>query len=233
MTRFAATPTMDHNFSADAWNWDFLAPHPTQDTELLQQLSFVSGLKELLMLRQVHALEHATVWVLSNQFSPFSTHHPTIASDDELLSGMATVQGFYLYGNVKTVMLRRAVHTALQRITQGEWQLAIHPRCGTNVSVGMLLTASLTVGMSFLLPRGPIEQLLGLGIAATTAVHLAPELGNLAQRYLTTAIPFNLAIGDVIPLPSTQGTPPVSNGRTREGGKSPTHFVKVTWIEPN
>ena len=49
---------------SSAFSFDFLPPHPSQDTDLLQQLSFVPGLKEILLLRQVHALEHATVWVL-------------------------------------------------------------------------------------------------------------------------------------------------------------------------
>lgn len=238
MVMFAAMPTSDRGFAVDswnvdAWNWDFLAPHPGQDTELLKQLNFISGLKELLMLRQVHALEHATVWVLGEQFPQFSAPQLTTSRDDGQLGGMATEQGFYLYGNVKTGELRRAVHTALQRITHGEWQLAVHPRCGTNWSVGMLLTAGLTVGVSLLLPRGPIEQLLGVGVAATTAIHLAPDVGNLAQRYLTTAIPFNLAIGDIIPLPSTQVTAQAAKLQTASlpGMKYPAHFVQVNWIE--
>ncbi|MHC5832407.1 MAG: DUF6391 domain-containing protein, partial [Nostoc sp.] len=49
-------PSLEDRFS------DF--PQPTQDADLLRQLSFIPGLKEILMLRQVHALEHATVWVL-------------------------------------------------------------------------------------------------------------------------------------------------------------------------
>ena len=51
--------------------FDF-APQRTQDADLLRQLDFVPGLKEVLTLRQVHALEHATVWVLS-QSGPAAT----------------------------------------------------------------------------------------------------------------------------------------------------------------
>jgi|GEM_PF-3387081 hypothetical protein len=49
----------------DFFSLDLTTPRPTQDSELIQQLSFIPGLKETLMLRQIHALEHATVWVLS------------------------------------------------------------------------------------------------------------------------------------------------------------------------
>lgn len=191
--------------------FDF-APQPTQDADLLLQLEFLPGLKELLMLRQVHALEHATVWVLSE-----STGSSARSADNELLGGMSTDSGFYLYGHVNTNALQQAVNTALRRIKGGEWDLAVHPRCGTNLSVGMLLTAGLAIGINLLLPRGPIEQLIGLGVAATTAAQLAPDVGSLAQRYLTTAIPFNLTVEDI--------------AATRDLWGRPAHFVRVRWNE--
>lgn len=193
--------------------FDF-SPQPTLDAEILQNLEFVPGLKELLMLRQVHALEHATVWVLS-QTGSTPARSVSAAADNELLGGMSTESGFYLYGNVSTADLQRAVRIALERITNGEWDLAVHPRCGTNLSVGMLLTAGLAFGIHLLLPRGPIEQLVGLGVAATAAAHLAPDLGMVAQRYLTTAIPFNLAIENV--------------SLTRDIWGRSAHFVRVRW----
>ncbi|TAG62675.1 MAG: hypothetical protein EAZ28_02340, partial [Oscillatoriales cyanobacterium] len=76
---------------ASQFPFDF-APQPTQDADLLRQLDFVPGLKEILTLRQVHALEHATVWVLSQ-----SGGTPTARADNQLLGGMSTDQGFYLY----------------------------------------------------------------------------------------------------------------------------------------
>lgn len=191
--------------------FDF-APQRTQDADLLRQLNFVPGLKEILALRQVHALEHATVWVLS-QSGPAATAR----ADNDLLGGMSTDQGFYLYGRVNIAQLRQAVREALQRIGSGEWDLAVHPRCGTNLSVGMLLTAGLAVGINLALPRGPILQLLGLGAAAAVAAQLAPDVGALAQRYVTTAIPFNLGVVDITVSHDFWG---------REA-----HFVRVRWVE--
>ncbi|MBD2206320.1 hypothetical protein H6G33_29435 [Calothrix sp. FACHB-1219] len=189
----------------------------TPDADLLKQLSFIPGLKEILLLRQVHALEHATVWLLgeSNSTSSSPTAAKNFQIDNELLSGLSTEQGFYLYGEVNISDLRRAVTLALHRLTHGEGDLAIHPRCGTNLSVAMLLTAGLAVGVHFLLPFRPIEQLIGLGLAATTAAELAPDLGFMAQRYLTTAIPFNLKIAQII--------------RTKDMWGREAHFVKVNW----
>ena len=204
MTTAASSPTSQLPF-------DF-APSPTQDAEFLQQLDFVPGLKEILTLRQVHALEHATVWILSE-----ASNGSGNLSDNELLGGMSTDQGFYLYGRVNPAQLQRAANQALQRLQGGEWDLALHPRCGTNLSVGMLLTAGLAVGINLLLPRGPIVQLLGLGAAATAAAQLAPDLGSLAQRYVTTAIPFNLSIADI--------------SLTQDIWGRPAHFVRVRWVE--
>lgn len=192
--------------SPDASWFDF-APHPQQDAELLHQIGFLPGLRELLTVRQVHALEHATVWVLSE---------PT-GLGDRLLGGLSTETGFYLYGDVPTTAVERAVRLALERLSQGEWNLAVHPRCGTNLSVGMLMTAGLALGVHLLLPKGPIEQLVGLGLAAAAATSLAPDVGGLVQRYVTTAIPFNLAIAEI------------RAGRDWSGRS--THFVQLDWVE--
>ncbi|WP_017651837.1 DUF6391 domain-containing protein [Fortiea contorta] len=221
--------------SVDLFNFDFISsaaekifsggeksanfPQPSQDADLLKQLPFIPGLKEILMVRQVHALEHATVWVLGEsknaRTSPGNVSNTQI--DHELLSGLSTEQGFYLYGEVNISDLRRAVSLALHRLIDGETELAVHPRCGTNLSVAMLLTAGLAVGVHLLLPFRPVEQLIGLGLAATTAAEIAPDLGAVAQRYLTTAIPFNLAVENIT--------------LTRDAWGRHGHFVKLCWRE--
>jgi len=155
--------------------------HPQQDSDLLQQLEFVPGLLEVLKLRQVHALEHATVWVLSETQGQ---------RDNEALGGLSLPEGFFLYGPVERESLQRAAPQALQRLQQGEWELAIHPRCGTNLSVQLLLAAGCAVGAAALLPKDPFSQLFSFGLATAATATLAPELGPWAQRYLTTAIPY-------------------------------------------
>lgn len=212
----------------DFWSSLLPEPLPTQDTELLRQIGFIPGLKELLMVRQVHALEHATVWVLSGASDPSIPDIDFNANwtDTGNLGGLSTEQGFYLYGQVETSEVRRAARDALTRMKGGEWNLAVHPRCGTNFSVGMLLTASLAFGIHLLLPRGPIEQLLGFGFAASTATQLTPELGRLVQQYITTAVPFNLTIQDVAVIAerNSAGSEPDAWGR-------PTHFIQTAWID--
>lgn len=226
MTQTAAAPS--------SWSWgvevlDMLvaplqqsAPHPRQDAELLQQLSFIPGLKEILTLRQVHALEHATVWTLSDAaqlrgYSNGGSAPQPAPVETDALGGMSTERGFYLYGPVRRLDLERAAQTALQRITSGNWDLAVHPRCGTNLSVGMLISVGLGLGLVTVLPKGPIEQVLSLGAAAAVGSYLAPQVGSLAQKYLTTAIPFNLAIDRVFAVQDYMGRP--------------AHFVQTRWIE--
>ncbi|MEM7725077.1 MAG: DUF6391 domain-containing protein [Cyanobacteria bacterium P01_A01_bin.45] len=215
--------------------FDLTVPQPNLDTDLLEQLYFIPGLKEVLLLRQVHALEHATIWLVSKsngvhnpgkyiddiqekfpvyQFSN-NTQENSSGNDNQLLGGLSTEKGFYVYGDVNISNLRRAANIALHRLTHGDWDLAVHPRCGTNLSVSMILTAALALGINLFLPRGPVEQFFGLGLAATTASELTPDVGAFVQRYITTAIPFNLVIENVTPVKDNLGRK--------------AHFVKVKW----
>lgn len=194
---------------SDAFGFE---PSATADTQLVRDLGFLPGLRELLMVRQVHALEHATVWVLSEAQAAQTGNR----FNGDSVGGMSTDRGFYLYGPVETQQLQQAVQQALQRLTSGEWDLAVHPRCGTNLSVGMLLTTGLAFGMHLLLPKSPLMQLVGVGMAAAAAVQIAPDMGELAQRYVTTAVPFNLAIDDI--------------SRNSDRWGRPVHFVRVHWV---
>jgi hypothetical protein len=198
----------------DFWDFDFFQPQKTQDSDLLQYAGFIPGLKEILMLRQVHALEHATVWLLSEDRSIATKNHP---ADNENIGGLSTEKGFYLYGKLDRANLNRAVRLALMRLKKGEWNLAIHPRCGTNLSVAMVLTTGLVFTTHLLFPRGILEQLLGLGLATTAAAQIAPEVGTSVQKYLTTSIPFNLEVREITETVDIWGRS--------------AHFVRVEWKE--
>lgn len=185
--------------SIDTTATEFFRPQPTGDSNLLKQLSFLPGLKDILMLRQVHALEHGTVWILSEDGANMGQRvnlSPT-RTDNETLGGLSTEKGFYLYGEVPLQTLQRGVSLALQRFRGGEWDLAVHPRCGTNVSVALLLSAGFTLGSQVVLPKDPISQMLGMGVGFTLASSLAPDVGQWTQKYLTTAVPFNLELENI------------------------------------
>ena len=197
-----AETTQSKNF----WDWDFFAPEPTQDSKLLEEIGFLPGLKELLMVRQVHALEHATVWVLGETLGD---------SYMDAIAGMSTEDGFYLYGKLNINQISQATYSALERLKEGEWNLAVHPRCGTNFSVQILLTTAMVGLTSLVAPKNPLAQILGMGVAATTALEIAPDLGNSVQKYITTSIPFNLKIVNIEQIPDMWGTS--------------AHFVRLSW----
>src|SRR5579885_2551570 len=75
-------------------------------------------------VRQNHALEHATITILSNMVP------------DLRVSARSTSRGFTVFGDVDLGQLRRALDEALRRLQAGEVELAIHPNCGTNLVVG-------------------------------------------------------------------------------------------------
>jgi hypothetical protein len=85
----------------------------------------------ILETRRNHALEHATIHILSAKYS------------DRHLAGHSNPTGFFILGNVSTEDLKSSVTEALTRLRAGQRELAIHPGCGTNFATTALLAGSL------------------------------------------------------------------------------------------
>lgn len=123
-------------------------------------------------VRRSHALEHATVHVLSEG-------QPTLS-----LVGRASIWGFTIYGDVDTRALTKASREALQRMQAGEGDLAVHPRCGTNLAV-----AGVLAGLSSALvarEKSPWRR-VGMALWSAAAVALTSQsVGLRAQRHVTT-----------------------------------------------
>lgn len=148
-------------------------------------------------VRRNHAIEHATVHVLSSR------------RYYRLLAGRASPTGFYIYGAVDPQELTSAASEAIERLRAGEKHLAVHPRCGTNLAVTGLLAglASLwaTSGRGSLWVK--IPRLL---FFTTLAVIAAQPLGPIAQEQITTSTEMGAAhIRGVVPRPSLPGGMPV------------------------
>lgn len=123
-------------------------------------------------VRRNHALEHATITVVSER-------HPTV-----FLRGRSNRRGFYIFGDIDTTELRSAITEALHRLQAGEAHLAIHPRCGTNLAVTGILTGLSAALAAQLKPR---QSRYSYAILASLAsLMVAPQLGTAAQRHLTT-----------------------------------------------
>jgi hypothetical protein len=123
-------------------------------------------------IRQNHALEHATITILSGYVSELR------------VSARSSSRGFIIFGDVDLGQLRRAVDEALQRLQAGEAELAIHPNCGTNLVVGaLLLTAGTMLGMTSSRTRTRIATTAASSVAGYVA---ARPLGQFVQKHVTT-----------------------------------------------
>ena len=124
--------------------------------------------------RRSHALEHATIHVLNQRMPALQ------------LMGRSTASGFYLYGEVPTETVASAASEALSPLRSGQAGLAVHPRCGTNLAVGALLsglTSLLVVSGS---QRRRTSQFPQLVLGVTLALLASQPLGRLVQKEVTT-----------------------------------------------
>ena len=123
-------------------------------------------------VRQNHALEHATITILSG------------IVPDLRISARSNSRGFIIFGDVDLGQLRRALNEALSRLQAGESQLAIHPNCGTNLVVGFtLLTLGTLLGMTSSRARTRVASTALSSVAGLVA---ARPIGELVQKYVTT-----------------------------------------------
>jgi hypothetical protein len=140
--------------------------------------------------RRNHALEHATLQVLSSK-------NPNLR-----LAGYSDANGFWVAGNVTLEDLQQAVEEAQTRLRAGEARLAVHPFCGTNfVTTGLVAGAFGWLGMlgvgrkaSDKLDRLPMVILL-----VTLAMIMAQPLGPAMQaRYTTQAELGSLQVSQIL-----------------------------------
>jgi hypothetical protein len=114
-------------------------------------------------IRQNHALEHATMHILTRSV-------PSLR-----LMGRSDWGGFTLYGE------------GLARLKEGQSWLAVHPRCGTNLATTALLMSS----SAALAAAAPIRPRLAKAIAIVATMigarQLAPGVSRAVQRSITTA----------------------------------------------
>lgn len=123
-------------------------------------------------IRQNHALEHATITILSGYLPELR------------VSARSSSRGFIIFGDVDLGQLRRALDEALQRLQAGEAELAIHPNCGTNLAVGIsLATAGTLLGLASSHTR---TRVASTAFSSVAGVMAARPLGELVQKHVTT-----------------------------------------------
>jgi hypothetical protein len=140
-------------------------------------------------LRQHHGIEHATVTLLSR------------CLPGTFIAARSDLQGFIVYGDVDALTLREAVEEAIDRLQQGERQLAVHQNCGTNLVVTGLLSGSAAWLLSSGRKRSWWDRLSGAILGATLALMIAPPIARWAQENITTSPEIgDLRVADVVRL---------------------------------
>jgi hypothetical protein len=144
-------------------------------------LSALLDLPLISRVRRNHALEHATIQVLSER-------RPNLR-----LMGRSSLRGFIIYGNVSTDDILDATREGLQRLRAGDRVLAIHPNCGSNYVVAgtiAALSAFLALGgLSGKRRERLLDRLARLPMACTMAtlgIILSRPLGTTLQAHVTT-----------------------------------------------
>ena len=122
--------------------------------------------------RQHHAIEHATIHLLSSRFP------------DKHFSGISDLNGFTIYGNIGSEELRQTVGVALLRLQAGEEGLAIHPNCGTNLATTGILVTLIAV-LTTPIKRHPIDRFTMLLPLMAGALIASRPLGLHLQKYTT------------------------------------------------
>lgn len=125
-------------------------------------------------VRQNHALEHATIHVLTSRY-PYAR-----------MAGRSTPSGFVIYGSIPTLVVAGAASEALARLQQGEAYLAVHPRCGTYLAVTSIAAGTAAFAASQGRSRSRLEQLPVALMAATIASVIAQPLAAWIQEDITT-----------------------------------------------
>lgn len=121
--------------------------------------------------RRNHALEHATIHVLSQRF-----HNLRVM-------GRSTPNGFILYGDLPTDAVQEAAQEALARLQAGQRELAVHPTCGTNA-----VAAGALAGLGAFLVLTPRRRNMAEWLSRIPTVLLITTLGFILGQRLGLAL---------------------------------------------
>jgi hypothetical protein len=135
-------------------------------------------------VKQNHALEHATIVLLSRKY-------PEVR-----FAGISFAAGFFVFGDVPTEAILPAAQEALTLLRTTSPELAIHERCGTNLAVTAMVTgiSAMTVARM----RRPFGSVNNVILATMAAMIASRPLGLTVQRYITTQTPNqSMTISDV------------------------------------
>ena len=129
-------------------------------------------------IRRNHGLEHATLNILAGS-------HPGTS-----FAGHSDAAGFWILGEINSEELGGAVHLALEKLSAGQENLAIHKNCGTNLlvsgfSAGLAGAAGL-IGVGDR-TRDKVERIPVITALGVLALMLSQPIGPVVQKLITTS----------------------------------------------
>lgn len=129
-------------------------------------------------IRRNHGLEHAALHILSERYPHLK------------MAGHSDTGGFWLLGNLPLEEIQSAVQEAQDRLAAGEYRLAVHQNCGTNLATAGTF-AGLAGGLAMFGAgnrlRDKLERLPLAVSLATLALILSRPIGLLLQERVTTS----------------------------------------------
>lgn len=135
-------------------------------------------------VKQNHALEHATIVLLSRKY-------PEVR-----FAGISFAAGFFVFGDVPTEAILPAAQEALTLLRTTSPELAIHERCGTNLAVTAMVTGLSAMAVARM--RRPFGSVNNVILTTMAAMIASRPLGLTVQRYITTQTPnLSMTITDV------------------------------------
>ncbi len=136
--------------------------------------------------RQHHALEHATLQILAGQ-----------TGDLAVLGGFSDPGGFVLFGDLAPSQVETAAARAVEALQEGQAQLAIHPRCGTNLLTQAVLSLCLAWTVWGAGRRVSLVAVV-LALLGFMAINLFGQaLGERLQAYTTLADVRDRQVGEI------------------------------------
>ena len=130
----------------------------------------------LSQIRKNHALEHATIHILTRTM-------PNVS-----FAGYSLNKGYWIYGKAELQDIQKAAEMAYARLKNGEKHLAVHPNCGTNIAMTGLCMAA--ASMLALKAEGDDDSDFNRFSALTSAgligALIGRPLGPSVQKHITT-----------------------------------------------
>ena len=136
----------------------------------------VSPMDMLAHIRKNHAMEHATIHLLTEALPHVS------------FAGYSFVRGYWILGKAELQDVQKAAEMAHARLKNGEHKLAIHPNCGTNIAMIGLCTAAAAMLTSFGddEDESPMSRFSAFTTAGMIGALVGKPLGPKVQEKIST-----------------------------------------------